>query len=68
MIIDRYKYSYSDVMNLSVGDLVGNAYALEVAYDRYSQDLLFVSVVGYKSMIDEIVRMFNNPSVIIRLT
>ena len=42
MIIDRYKYSYSDVMNLSVGDLVGSAYALEVAYDRYSQDLLFV--------------------------
>ena len=62
MIIDRYKYSYSDVMNLSVGDLVGSAYALEVAYDRYSQDLLFVSVVGYKSMIDEIVRMFNNPN------
>ena len=62
MIIDRYKYNYSDVMNLSVGDLVGSAYALEVAYDRYSQDLLFLSVVGYKSMIDEIVRMFNNPN------
>ena len=62
MIIDRYKYSYSDVMNLSVGDLVGSAYTLEVAYDRYTQDLLFVSVVGYKSMIDEIVRMFNNPN------
>ena len=62
MIIDRYKYSYSDVMNLSVGDLVGSAYTLEVAYDRYSQDLLFLSVVGYKSIIDEIVRMFNNPN------
>ena len=62
MIIDRYKYSYSDVMNLSVGDLVGSAYALEMAYDRYTNDLLFVSVVGYKSMIDEIVRLFNNPN------
>lgn len=62
MIIDRYKYTYSDVMNISVGDLVGSAYALEAAYDRYSQDLLFVSIVGYKSMIDEIVRLFNNPN------
>ena len=62
MIIDRYKYTYTDVMNLSVGDLVGSAYALEFAYDRYNQDLLFVSVVGYKSIIDEIVRLFNNPN------
>ncbi len=62
MKINDYKYHYSDVMNLSVGDLVGSAYALEVAYDRYTQDLLFVSVVGYKSMIDEIVRLFNNPN------
>lgn len=62
MKINDYKYHYSDVMNLSVGDLVGSAYTLEAAYDRYTQDLLFVSVVGYKSMIDEIVRLFNNPN------
>ena len=62
MKINDYKYHYSDVMNLSVGDLVGSAYALEVAYDRYTNDLLFVSVVGYKSMIDEIIRLFNNPN------
>ena len=55
MLIDSYKYTYSDVMNLSVGDLVGSAYTLEMAYDRYNQDLLFVSVVGYKSMIDSII-------------
>ena len=62
MKINDYKYHYSDVMNLSVGDLIGSAYALEVAYDRYTNDLLFVSVVGYKSMIDEIIRLFNNPN------
>ena len=62
MKINDYKYYYSDVMNLSVGDLIGSAYALEVAYDRYTNDLLFVSVVGYKSMIDEIIRLFNNPN------
>ena len=61
MIIDRYKYSYSDVMNLSVGDLVGSLYVLEMAYDRYSSDLTYISLVGYKSIIDEVARLFNNP-------
>ena len=68
MVYNSYVYRYNDVMQAYIGDLTGSLYALEMAYDRYSQDLLFISLVGYKSMIDEVIRLFNksNEQLLIR--
>ena len=50
-----------DLINVSIGNIAGVAYATEICYDRYSQNLLYMSVVGYKSLMDEIIKVFNNP-------
>ena len=61
MQYNRYLYTFNETLNVSIGDLVGSIYALEIGYDRYSSDLTYLSLVGYKSIIDEVARLFNNP-------
>ena len=45
---------FSDLIPVSVGDIAGVVYATQMSYDVYSNDLLFMSVVGYKTIMDRI--------------
>ena len=46
--------TFSDLIPVSIGDISGVVYATQMSYDVYSNDLLFMSVVGYKTIIDRI--------------
>ena len=45
---------FTDLITVSIGDIAGVVYATQVTYDPYSNDLLYMSVVGYKTIIDKI--------------
>ena len=45
---------YNDLISVTIGDISGVVYATQLSYDLYTNDLLFVSLVGYKSIIDKI--------------
>lgn len=45
---------FSDLIPLSIGDISGVVYATQMSYDVYSNDLLYMSIVGYKTIIDRI--------------
>ena len=45
---------YSNLIPVSIGDITGVVYATQLTYDVYTNDLLFISVVGYKTIIDKI--------------
>lgn len=46
--------NFTDLINVSIGDISGVVYATQITYDPYSNDLLYMSIVGYKTMIDKI--------------
>lgn len=46
--------TFSDLIPVSIGDISGVVYATQMSYDVYSNDLLFMSIVGYKTIIDRI--------------
>ena len=50
-------YTYNNVLNLTIGDVAGVLYATQVTYDRFSNDLVYASFVGYKTAIDEVHRL-----------
>jgi hypothetical protein len=45
---------FSNLINISIGDISGVVYATQLTYDVYSNELLYMSIVGYKTMIDKI--------------
>ena len=45
---------FSNLINISVGDITGVVYATQLTYDVYSNELLYMSIVGYKTIIDRI--------------
>ena len=45
---------HSNLIPVSIGDITGVVYATQLTYDVYTNDLLFISVVGYKTIIDKI--------------
>ena len=45
---------FSDLMPVSIGDISGVVYATQLTYDVYTNDLLYMSIVGYKTIIDKI--------------
>ena len=46
--------TFSDLIPVSIGDIFGAVYATQISYDLYSNDLLYMSIVGYKTIIDKI--------------
>ena len=44
----------SSLINISFGDITGVVYCTQLAYDIYTNELIFASIVGYKGIIDEI--------------
>lgn len=49
---------FSNLINISVGDIAGVVYATQLTYDVYSNELLYMSIVGYKTIIDRINEVF----------
>ena len=47
-------YTYSNPINLTIGDVAGVLYATQITYDRMSDELAFASFVGYKTAIDSV--------------
>ena len=47
-------YTYSNPINLTIGDVAGVLYATQLTYDRMSDELAFASFVGYKTAIDSV--------------
>lgn len=46
---------YSTLMPLSVGDIAGGPlYATQLSYDIYTNELVYVSFVGYKTAVDKV--------------
>ena len=45
---------FSNLINISIGDISGVVYATQLTYDVYSNELLYMSIVGYKTIIDKI--------------
>ena len=46
--------TFSDLIPVSIGDISGVVYATQLTYDLYTNDLIYMSVVGYKTIIDKI--------------
>ena len=45
---------FSDLIPVSIGDISGVVYATQLTYDIYTNDLIYMSIVGYKTVIDKI--------------
>ena len=45
---------FSDLIPVSIGDISGVVYATQLTYDVYTNDLIYMSIVGYKTIIDKI--------------
>ena len=45
---------FNDIIPVSIGDIAGVVYATQMTYDSYTNDLMYLSIVGYKTIIDKI--------------
>ena len=46
--------TFSDLIPVSIGDIAGVVYATQLTYDLYTNDLIYMSIVGYKTIIDKV--------------
>ena len=61
-------YTYSNPINLTIGDVAGVLYATQISYDRYSDELAFASFVGYKTAVDAVHKLITktNEQLVVR--
>ena len=50
-------YTCSNPLNLAISDVIGVLYATQITYDRYSDELAFVSFVGYKTAVEAVSKL-----------
>lgn len=63
-------YTYSNPINLTIGDVAGVLYATQITYERYSDELAFASFVGYKTAVEAVIKLITktNEQLVIRGT
>ena len=61
-------YTYTNPINLTIGDVAGVLYATQISYDRYSDELAFASFVGYKTAVDAVHKLITktNEQLVVR--
>ena len=61
-------YTYSNPINLTIGDVAGVLYATQITYDRYSDELAYASFVGYKTAVDAVHKLITktNEQLVVR--
>ena len=61
-------YTYTNPINLTIGDVAGVLYATQITYDRYSDELAYASFVGYKTAVDAVHKLITktNEQLVVR--